>query len=213
MKKLVMMLLAAVLAHPVFGQSYTPTYAKVPRYDHTATERYYGLRLGLNIASVNSDDIAMDYTARTGFSFGFVYGQQLTNAAPLWLEFGLSYSEKGGVSSEMGDDVEMRMTYLSVPVVCKYSFELDNDLCVQPFVGGYLALGVIGKIKDYANRIAQSSYDAFNRFDGGLRFGCGFEYQMIYAEAGVEFGLVDFSKDDFSAARNQNVFLNIGVNF
>ena len=78
-----MMLLAAVLACPVFGQSYTPTYGKVPRYDHTATERYYG-----------------------------------------------------------------------------------------------------------------------------LRFGCGFEYQRLYAEAGVEFGLVDFSKDDFSAARNQNVFLN-----
>ena len=213
MRKIVIMMLAIVLAHPVFGQSYNYSHAKASRYGHTATDHYWGLRLGLNIASVNSDDAVLDYTARTGLNFGLVYGVQLTNTAPIWLDLGLNYSEKGGIVSEMADNIKMRMTYLQVPVVCKYSFDVDNDFYVQPFVGGYLALGIAGKIKDYNNRIACSSYDAFNRFDGGLRIGCGIEYQMLYAEVGVEFGLADISKDDFSSAYNQNFFLNVGVNF
>ena len=213
MKKLMTIVLAVILAIPALGQSYSPAYARTARYDHTNTERYYGLRLGLNTASVGSDDVAMDYTTRTGLSFGFVYGVQLTNTAPVWLELGISYSEKGGVISEKTDNIKMRTTYLEMPVVCKYSFDLENDVYIQPFVGGYLALGVAGKIKDYKSRVAYDSYDTFNRFDGGLRLGCGVEYQMLYAEAGMEFGLADISKDDFSSARTQNFFLNIGVNF
>lgn len=213
MKKLMTLILTAMLAYPAFGQFYNPAYAKTARYDRTNIEHYYGLRLGLNSSAVNSDDVGMDYTARTGLSIGFIYGVQLTNTAPIWLELGLSYSEKGGVISKSNNDIKMRTTYLELPVVCKYAFEVDDDCYVQPFVGGYLAMGVTGKIKDYTNRQAIESYDKFNRFDGGLRLGCGVEYQMLYAELGMEFGLADISKDDFSSAHTQNFFFNIGVNF
>lgn len=213
MKKLMTLILAAVLALPVVGQSYNYGYTRTSRYDHQNTDRYYGLRLGLNSASVSSDDVSLDYTARTGLNFGFVYGMQLTNTAPVWLELGLTYSEKGGIISEKNDDIKARMSYLEVPIVCKYSFDIDGDFYVQPFVGGYLALGIAGKIKDYDNRQSLSTFDTFNRFDGGLRIGCGAEYKMLYAELGMEFGLANISKDDFSSARNQNLFLNIGVNF
>ena len=213
MKKLMTLMLAAVLALPVLGQSYGPAYARTARYDHTNTEHYYGLRLGLNTASVGSDDVDMDYTTRTGLNFGFVYGVQLTNTAPVWLELGINYSEKGGTISTMDDNIKMRMTYLELPIVCKYAFDLENDVYIQPFIGGYLSVGVAGKIKDFNNRVAYDSYDTFNRFDGGLRLGCGAEYQMLYAEIGMAFGLADISKDDFSSAHTQNFFVNIGVNF
>lgn len=211
MKKLMTMILAVVLAHPALGQSYGS--GKTSRYDHTNTEYYYGLRLGLNTSSVGSDDVALDYTTRTGLGLGLVFGMELTNTAPVWLELGFNYSEKGGLISEKTENIKARMTYLEIPVVCKYSFDMSNDFCIQPFVGGYLALGIAGKIKDYNNREIYDSYDTFSRFDGGLRLGCGVEYQMLYAEMGMEFGLADISKDDFSSARTQNFFINIGVNF
>lgn len=213
MKKIMTLIMAAALALPALGQSYRLSYSKTQRYDHTNTEHYFGLRLGMNAASVSSDDIDMDYTTRTGLSLGFAYGIQLTNTAPVWLELGFNYSEKGGNITDKGNSIKMRLTYFEVPVVCKYSFDLENDFFIQPFVGGYLSLGVAGKRKDYIDRIVYKSFDTFERFDGGLRFGCGVEYQMLYAELGMEFGLSDISKDDFASAYNQNFFINVGVNF
>ena len=84
---------------------------------------------------------------------------------------------------------------------------------VGGIVGGYLALGVAGQIKDYDTRRSESVYDTFNHFDGGLRLGCGLAYQMLYIEAGVDLGLANINKDDFNTAHNQTVFLTAGVNF
>lgn len=88
---------------------------------------------------------------------------------------------------------------------------------MEPFFGGYLACGIAGKIKDYNNREAYSSFgdedDTFNRFDGGLRFGCGVSYQMLYLEASYDLGLANVGKDRFDDARNRCFNLTVGVNF
>ena len=189
------------------------------RYSRTTTERYYGLRLGLNIATVNSDVIDVDLDSRSGLMVGGVYGIQLANSTPLWLELGLLYSEKGGKRYREGAEITTRLAYLQAPIVIKYSFDVLDDLYVQPFLGGYLAYGVGGKTKNYGSvtnniqRESHSSFNDFRRFDGGLRVGCGAEYKMLYAEIGFDFGLANIIKDDFATARNQNLFMAIGVNF
>ena len=216
MKKLFTFILLAALALPTFAQFNTSRQRS--RYNHNDTERYYGLRLGLNIASMSSDETNFDMDSRTGLSFGGVYGFQLANHTPLWLEAGLYYSEKGGKThwvDNMGNSekVKMRLSYLQLPVVVKYSFDVVDDLYVQPFFGGYFALGIAGQIKEYGERKSYSSFDEMNRFDGGLRLGCGVEYQMLYAELGFDFGLTNISKSDFEAVRTRNLFINVGVNF
>ncbi len=42
--------------------------------------------------------------------------------------------------------------YLDIPVVVKYKYEIDDDLTIEPFAGGYFAAGVGGKIKNFAER-------------------------------------------------------------
>ena len=88
-------------------------------------------------------------------------------------------------------------------------------MSIQPYAGGYLAIGTDGEIKNFNTRTAFSSYDDgyFNRFDGGLRLGCGLEYDMVYAELGFDFGLTNISKSDFESTHTRNLFINIGVNF
>jgi hypothetical protein len=209
MKKIIVFALIALLATPSFAQY---EYSRQrSRYNHNDTERYYGLRLGLNIASLSSDVADMDMDSRAGLAFGAVYGFQLANSAPVWLEVGAFYSEKGGESKY--NNVKTRLTYFEVPLVCKYSFDVADDFYIQPFLGGYLAAGFAGKTKNYTERESQSSYNIVNRLDGGLRIGCGLEYQMVYAEAGFDFGLANISKDDFQSVRNRSFFLNVGVNF
>ena len=107
------------------------------------------------------------------------------------------------------------LNYLEIPVVVKYKYEIDDDLTIEPFAGGYFAAGVGGKIKDFAVREAQSSFrsDKFRRLDGGLRIGCGIGYDMFYADLTYDIGLANISHDTFDKARNRAVMLNFGVNF
>ena len=219
MKKLFILILAAMMAAPSFAQ-FSKSHN---RYDHNNTESYYGLRLGMNIASLSSDNADFDMDSRAGLAFGAVYGLQLANSTPVWLEAGLFYSEKGGnmksVPFKMADDkigfqkVKCRLSYLQIPLVVKYSFDIVDDLYIDPFLGGYLALGVGGKTKYYGEQRSISSYNAVDRFDGGLRIGCGLEYQMLYAEAGFDFGLANIGDSDFDGVHTRSFFINVGVNF
>ena len=225
MKKLFTLIMAVAIAIPTFAQFGGSRRTK-DRFNHSNVEQYYGLRLGYNIASINSNDATIDMNSYGGFAFGGVYGLQLANSTPIWLEAGLFYSEKGGkdenkltvvnnngVLTEMTQKVTTRLMYLQAPIVIKYAFDVADDFYVQPFLGGYLGLGIGGKTKLYGSRETHDSFDKFNRFDGGLRIGCGAEYQMVYAEMGFDFGIANISDDDSSTARNQSFFINVGVNF
>jgi len=92
---------------------------------------------------------------------------------------------------------------------------MDRSFSIQPYVGGYLALGVAGKIKDFGHRQAYSSYDneGFQRFDGGIRIGCGVQYDFVYAELGYDFGLSNISHDYFDTSRTGTFFATVGFNF
>ncbi len=231
MKKILTLIFAVLLTMPSYAQYETSRQRS--RYNHDSTERYYGIRLGLSSATLNSDMVQMDMEARTGLSLGVVYGMQLANSRPIWLEAGAFYSEKGGQSynnlhADIVDRITCRLTYLEIPVVIKYGFDVADDLYIQPFFGGYLSMGVAGKTKvftkDVSKRVSKDSYnsisvenqtvyDGVGRFDAGLRLGCGVEYQILYAEIGMEFGLANIGNDDFNSVRTQNLFINIGVNF
>ena len=190
MKKTIILILSALLSVPSAAQIYK--HLEENRYNRDGNEHYYGLRLGLNL--------------------GAHYGIQLSRMSPVWLEVGLAYSEKGGIGHIDGERVKYRLSYLEMPLVIKYSIEVD-DFHVQPLLGGYLAVGITGKTKDYRTRDSYSSFDTFRRFDGGLRIGCGAEYQMIYLELGCDFGLANTNKDDFDTAHNRCLYISAGVNF
>lgn len=97
----------------------------------------------------------------------------------------------------------------------KYQCKVDRDIAITPFLGGYLACGVGGKIKDFGDRVAESSFSDhnFKRFDGGLRLGCGVMFDMFYAEVGYDAGLANISNDSFDTAHTGTLFANIGINF
>ena len=233
MKKTLLLTIAALIA--ITASAQIGKRQKHNRFNHSNVEQYYGLRLGLNVSSISSSYANFDMGSRAGINFGAVYGLQLANNTPLWLEGGIYYSEMGGKNDnfntpspegvDVSQKVETRLSYLKVPIVVKYAFDIADDLYLQPFLGGYLALGIGGKTKEYGgttniagatyqvSRNSHSSYDYFNRPDGGLRIGCGIEYQMVYAEAGFDFGLANITGDDFDSAHNMNFFLTAGVNF
>lgn len=232
MKRTIIILLSLVLAVPMMAQSrYHIRYPSRPTAPSHAYNRpyerntwrtgvhgdtYYGLRVGLALSSVSSDDAYLDGSGlSTGVNIGVVAGFQLAPSAPIYFETGLSYTEKGGRGHYNGNKFTYDLDYLEVPLLLKYDYWTSPDLSVQPFIGGYLACGVGGKVKDFGHRQAVSSFDDefFKRFDGGLRIGCGLQFSHLYAEVAYDIGLSNICHDSFNSSRNGCLQLNCGVNF
>lgn len=220
MKRIMIALMSLVLTVPALAQPGRPSYYNRPVHDdfrHSGiADIYYGLRLGVGVATVSSDDHRLDGgSAKAGLDIGAVVGFQLGFRSPVYLETGLYYIEKGGKGKNEGTNFTYNLDYLELPLVLKYAIDINNDFNIQPFFGGYLALGVAGKIKDFGHRQAYSSFDdeGFQRFDGGIRLGCGVEYEFLYAELGYDFGLANISHDYFDTSHTGTFFATIGVNF
>ena len=216
MKKILLSAIAFIMALPSVAQYGYP-------FNSAYTEEhniYYGLRLGLALATVNSDDDVLDGgSVRSGLNLGAIIGFQLSPAAPVYLETGLFYTEKGGNGKVDGAKFTYDLNYLELPILAKYKYDVDGNFSIQPFAGGYIACGVGGKVKDYGltpdDRAVYSSFSSgfFKRFDGGLRIGCGAEYQMIYAEMAYDFSLANICHSDFDTSHTGCFYLNFGVNF
>ena len=211
------------------GRGYTPpaprrstyqgNYRRPQSHSSYAPNYYFGFRFGLSASHVNSDAPDLNgSTSKTGLNAGVVVGVQLAPQAPLFFETGLLYSEKGGKGKLNGDKFSIGLNYLEVPLVLKYSAQVAPATAVEPFVGGYVGCGIGGKVKEYGQRAAYSSFDSgyganFKRFDGGLRVGCGLAYEMLYAEVGYDFGLTNIGDNAFDDTHNGALFVNLGLNF
>lgn len=186
------------------------------RWFHDGQSTYYGLRLGLAVATVNSDDQYLDGgDAMSGLNIGAVIGTQLSYTTPIFFESGLYYVEKGGKGTYNSKKFTYDLNYLEVPLLVKYKYYFNQDAALQPFFGGYLACGVGGKIKNFGDREAEDSFsdDNFKRFDGGLRLGCGLSFQNFYFELAYDIGLANICHDTFDTSRNDCFFATIGVDF
>lgn len=180
---------------------------------------YYGFRLGMSVGTVHSEAPLLDGSkAKAGLDVGFVVGTRLAPRTPLYFETGLSYTEKGGKGTYEGSRFTYGLDYLEMPLLLKYKGYVSPSVSIEPYAGGYLAAGVAGKIKDYGQRAAYSSFDgdeqsSFKRFDGGLKVGCGVSFDMVYLGLSYDIGLANVGHYDFEDTHTGCLNLNIGVNF
>ena len=179
-------------------------------------DAYFGLRLGMSLASVRTADPYLDGgRVKAGLNIGAVGGFQLGRYVPLYFETGLYYLEKGGRGRDDSYTFTYGLHYLEVPFLFKYRIDVTPWTSVQPFAGLYGAVGVAGHIKDFGMRQAYSSFDdeGFRRWDGGLRLGLGLQWQHLYVEMAYDVGLANISHDYFDTAHTGAFFATVGVNF
>ncbi len=185
-------------------------------YSNWHNDVYFGFKLGFNASSVRSDAPDLDGNkVQCGLNAGIAVGFYLSHYYPISLETGIYYTEKGGKSDGIDGRFTYDLNYLELPIVFKYKIITSRDVAIEPFLGGYAAVGVSGDIKDYNNREAFSSFDDgyFRRGDGGLRFGCGVSFQMVSIEASYDLGLANIGQDSFDKTHNGNFTLTAGVTF
>ena len=205
MKKFFTAIVAMVLAVPSFAQFASGG------FELDKNNLYYGARMGLSLGSLTGDSDASGM--KGGLTLGGVIGLRVSTTTPVFLESGLYYTQRGGIDG----DYKANLKYLEVPVLIKYGIEVGEGMAVLPFIGPYFSWGIGGKCENKFEGVKQkwSSFrdDNFNHADMGLELGCGFEYNMLYVEAGYKFGIANIADNDDISVHGNALVLNFGINF
>ncbi len=223
---LLFLFFAAPAAHALTPEAPKGSFAG--RWKDYDRSQYFGVRLGVNLPALYFRGMGgVPTETLTGLRVGAVYGIQLTNELPLFVELGLNYSEKGArVEGNFArEQIDYKMRYLDLPFVLKYKFDLGaDDFTLQPFFGGYAAMGVAGKARYYHSREKLSTFrhNLFNVFDCGFRMGCGAAYRNFYLELSYEVGMTNVAHSDFrdldyddfdDNIRTGNLSVSVGLDF
>lgn len=175
---------------------------------------YYGVRLGMNIASLTGDN-PID-GSRVGLNFGGTVGLRLSDATPIFMESGLYFSGSGASK----DKNTISLNYAEVPILIKYGVQVSDDIALLPFIGPTFRYGIFGgKWKTSGvGKVDSFGSDKFKRADVGIKLGCGAEYNMLYLELGYQFGIANIAdwqlaNGDDASVHNGALFVNLGVNF
>lgn len=219
MKKIIFAVLACIaLAMPsqVSAQSYHSSHRVQSNGFFEQKNIYYGFRIGGAFASINSEYLDAG-SMKGGLNIGGVVGFGLLDEAPLYIESGLMYSQKGGKGKVGTATATYNANYLELPITFKYALPLTDKISVQPMLGMYAALGVGGSIKINETKVTEGTFGKedykLKRGDIGLKIGCGGSYDIFYAELYYDLGLANVGHDKFDAAHNGALVVNVGVNF
>jgi len=203
MKKFLISIVAVLMAAPSFAQYSSGG------FELDKESMYYGVRFGGTLASINGD---LSIGSKGGLTLAGVVGLRVSGSAPVFLESGLYYTQRGAKD----DDYEIKHNNLEIPVVIKYGFQATDEIALLPFFGPYFAYAIS----------AEESVDnpnlpdlRVNRPNMGFKLGCGAEFNKLYLEVGYQFGITNIIDDEFSdhwkkkSAHNNALFLNFGLNF
>ena len=200
MKKFLVAIVAVLFAAPSFAQYSSGGFSL------SESTVYYGARVGLNVGWISGD--VDGYGAKAGMNIGGVLGLRVSDATPVFLESGLYFAMQGAKDGKN----EINLNYLEIPLLIKYGVQVTDDIALLPYLGPTFGLGVAGKKKPGSTG-SFSSEGGFNRPDVGIKFGCGAEYNKLYLETGLKFGVTNILDDDNISAHNGAWYLNFGVNF
>ena len=200
MKKFLVAIVAVLFAAPSFAQYSSGGFSL------SESTVYYGARVGLNVGWISGD--VDGYGAKAGMNIGGVLGLRVSDATPVFLESGLYFAMQGAKDGKN----EINLNYLEIPLLIKYGVQVTDDIALLPYLGPTFGLGVAGKIKPGSTG-SFSSDGHYNLPDVGIKFGCGAEYNKLYLETGLKFGVTNILDDDNDAAHNGAWYLNFGVNF
>lgn len=178
---------------------------------------YYGIRIGITGSHIVADNPALNVShLKAGFSFGGIIGLRLSDSTPVYLESGLIYANRGGKGTDNGH-IKTSINTLELPLLIKYGVGLPNDMALLPFAGAFVNMGLgSGHYRSTVEgHVSAINKERYQRFDAGLKVGCGFEYKMLYAEIGWEFGLANMvhENDLYENGHSGALVASFGVNF
>ena len=156
---------------------------------------YYGIRFGITSASFSGD---WDSDSRIGMTLAGIVGLRVSQSAPLFLESGLYYTERGGKLKVAGLEGTTSYNNLEVPLLIKYGIDTNAGFSILPYLGPTFGYAI--------------KTDELTRANMGFKLGCGAEFNQLYVELGRHLGVTSIGKNDVSI-RSNAWYLNVGIHF
>ena len=202
MKKVLLIVAAILLANTVSAQNHE--------------KNILGVRAGLNLSSYSISESGVSVSTDSRAAVHVAVSDQilLCDRLPFYLETGLAFSSRGGKLS----GVSFRPSYLQIPVLVNYHFNIKNIVTIQPFAGLYYGLGIGGKMKANGEKDDIFGDDGMlKRSDLGVRLGAGVVWNRIYFGLGYDIGCLNLIQKDLvngdGTIRNNCFSISVGYNF
>ena len=188
-----------------------------------------GFRAGLNLARWGGDDVEIS-NFRAGYHFGVFYQASLSEK--LKLEPGISFSAKGTYSEfeerfpltdattlTITDQVNVRASYLELPVTFKYFVHPKLYLLVNPIISFHLKtkyemtfVQCIGE--SCTGEREEEELDEIRDVDFGLGFGLGYHItDHIFISTNYQLGLLSLDEEGEGDVFNRVQAFSIGYKF
>jgi len=195
-----------------------PMYAQ--RAQPPAGRPTFGVLAGANFATLGGDSVENAKT-RTGFVAG-VYAD-LPMANGFSFQPSVLYSMEGAKESDSQADVTLKLNYIRVPAMLRYTWPMAGTS--HPFVAAGPSFGYQATcdISGSSNGVsASASCDAFTeggsqrkKFDVSGRVEAGVDFAMsgrrLTLGGAYSYGFTDVAKDASAKNRVISVFLGIGI--
>ena len=176
------------------------------------------------------------YDGKVGGTAGFKLEYVLPKAHGTYINAGLDWTQKGAKSDDLprlgivttsDGNYKYNLHYLEIPIHVGFHYNFSQDLGVFGEFGPYFGIGVGGKhklsldeggaafraIEDAATYKAfkkSTLHENFQRWDAGLGFRVGAEYNQHYILAlGMDWGLTNMWRSDYVDAMADNYGINI----
>ncbi|MEZ0131091.1 porin family protein, partial [Flavobacterium sp. LBUM151] len=162
-----------------------------------------GVKAGLNISSLTSDQNELDSSDKTGFSAGVM--AEIPLAKNFAIQPELLYSQQGMKFSYSDIEVEnshykstIALNYLNIPVILKYYVAKGFSVQAGPQIGILLK----ANNKYYDNFLGYDNHEKFdlkdysNGIDTSVNFGLGYQFKnKFYADLRYNLSYSDIFKD------------------
>lgn len=194
-----------------------PTSTKADELSTWSQRIALGLHLGVDFATIGgseTNDSAVDYSYRTGFTGGGILAARFTPMVGAQLE--LDFVTKGfrgdtGIASTSGTQ---NVTYLEVPVLTRITVPVSQRIEPYGYAGPALGFAMTADIELDDGRHIDIK-DRIKPFDIGLMFGVGIaastrDSGTLTIDVRSTLGLRDRSDDDDSEAFNRAIYLTVG---
>lgn len=164
----------------------------------TAQETHFGLKAGVNIASLSVSP-GTDHNSKAGLHVGGLAHIHLSKNFALQPE--LVFSMQGG---QREDDVKWKLNYINIPLLVQYMTENGFRLQTGP------QLGLLVSAKSENDDVEVDIKDAFTSTDFSWVFGAGYLFPSGFGvDARYNLGISDVW--DASSAKVKNSVFQLGV--
>jgi hypothetical protein len=157
-----------------------------------------GVKGGINFANVNfeGEDADVNFDSRTGFVGGLFVVVPSNNQFALQAE--ALYSQKGAKVEEGGFTSTIKLDFLDVPVLARFSTPATNGSSFHVFAGPSFGFKLSAEAESSFEGEEDSDDldDEVKSFDLGLVLGAGVEFGRFLIDGRYTWGMTDLNNDD-----------------